>query len=180
MTNLHAAARAYARRGWLVFPCVPGGKIPATQRPQRRHHEPGDDRPVVARQPSIQRRRQMWRRIASLGARPRRRRRWRRDACPLGRAARTIAADADVRDGRRRALLLRRRSRPPQHRREDRHRHRHQGRGGYVLAPPSVHPTGKLYRWVTKMEPSAAPAPLPRSAVQRARMASCFTNREWR
>src|SRR5262245_53200893 len=24
------AAQAYARRGWLVFPCAPGDKIPAT------------------------------------------------------------------------------------------------------------------------------------------------------
>jgi hypothetical protein len=32
------------------------------------------------------------------------------------------------------------------------------GRGGYVVAPPSVHETGALYRWV---EPAAAAAPLP-------------------
>lgn len=31
MTRLHNAARAYAKRGWPVFPCKPGQKVPDTR-----------------------------------------------------------------------------------------------------------------------------------------------------
>ena len=37
------------------------------------------------------------------------------------------------------------------------------GDGGYVVAPPSLHPSGQLYTWVPGRSPEAmAPAPLPR------------------
>jgi hypothetical protein len=40
------------------------------------------------------------------------------------------------------------------------------GDGGYVAAPPSVHPDGAIYRWTTDLAPAAAPAWLIRLAQQ--------------
>jgi hypothetical protein len=31
--------------------------------------------------------------------------------------------------------------------------------GGYVVAPPSLHPSGATYRWLTEIEPAACPPP---------------------
>src|SRR5262249_41150297 len=40
------------------------------------------------------------------------------------------------------------------------------GDGGYVAAPPSVHPNGAIYRWTTDHAPATAPAWLVRLAQQ--------------
>ena len=45
------------------------------------------------------------------------------------------------------------------------------GQGGYVAAPPSVHPDGPVYRWLTapdKLGPAEAPEELVRKIVQHA------------
>jgi hypothetical protein len=47
------------------------------------------------------------------------------------------------------------------------------GNGGYVIAPPSVHPSGAIYRWTTTGEPVEAPDWL----IERARRKPC-TNSE--
>lgn len=42
------------------------------------------------------------------------------------------------------------------------------GDGGYIVAPPSIHPNGGTYRWVSRRHPGALPlAALPQSIVDR-------------
>ena len=151
-------ALAYARRGWPVFPCQPGQKIPAT--PHGYRDATTDPEQITAwfsRHPGLQ--------PGHRHRLPRPRRPGRRPARPGRRRVRRAHPAP-----RRRAAGRRRRLRPHPQRRHARLLHRHPQRnghlpahhldfrspGGYVLAPPSQ-VGGKPYR--SRGEPPAAAAP---------------------
>jgi hypothetical protein len=155
VSELAAAAIEYAERGWHVFPLVPRGKRPLT-----RHglHDASRDPGLVAA---------WWAETPSANI-----------GIDCGRsylevvdldgeeAAQAWAALAARHGGHPQTLTARTRS----------GWHLYfagegrsttgklgpgidsRGRGGYVVAPPSVHPSGHVYRW---LDPEAPLAPLP-------------------
>lgn len=55
------------------------------------------------------------------------------------------------------------------------------GDGGYVVAPPSVHPSGRRYAWVHGRSPAdMSPAPLPRWLISAAGVRAGRTLADWR
>jgi len=154
--HLHDAARAYARRGWLVFPCVPGGKTPAT---------PNGFYAATTNPATIAR---WWgaNPAYNIGVR-----------CGAGSRLWVVDLDGPGADVLR--CLIDANSPLPATLIAATASGRHlyfgadrdlpstagkigqgvdtRGRGGYVIAPPSVHSSGAVYRWVTDLAPAAPP-----------------------
>jgi Bifunctional DNA primase/polymerase, N-terminal len=162
--TLARAALALAAGGWAIFPVQPRGKLPLTE---HGFHDATRDLETIRR---------WWRRWpdANIGV-------------PMGRVAHggCFVLDVDGPEARARLAELEQehgRLRPTltvttgrfdggEHRWFTTHatiastktrlgctRLEVKGEGGYVIAPPSVHPTGALYRWATKLPAAEAPA----------------------
>jgi hypothetical protein len=156
------AALAYASRGWLVFPCVPHGKPPAVR---------GGFYAATTNPAAIRR---LWgARDYNIGIR-----------CGAGSGLLVLDDDGGEIDGL-----------PPtptvETSRGVQYYFQHvpgircsagklgphldiRSDGGYVIAPPSVHPSGKVYRWLVTGDPIAAPDWL----IERLRAAARPSNSE--
>jgi len=152
----HDAARPYARRGWLVFPCTPGGKKPAIR---RGFHGATTNPATIDR---------WWHARPDYNV-----------AIRCGAGSRLWVIDVDCGGSETIDRLIAEHGPLPQTLTVETAAGRHlyfattldlpttagkigpgidtRGRGGYVLALPSLHPTGAIYRWETKFEPSAPP-----------------------
>ena len=140
--HLRKAALAYAARGWYVFPCLVGGKTPVFK---GGFHGATTNPAVIERWwggQALQYRHRYWP-ISGL---------WVVDIDPGG-ALDGLPLTLESATGRSRHLYFTTRQ--------------HlsstagviglgidtRGEGGYVLAPPSVHPSGATYRWTVTVEP---------------------------
>jgi len=146
--NLRNAALAYAKRGWPVFPCRVGGKAPAFN---RSFHSATINPAVIER---------WW------GAKPYNigiatgaiSGLWVVDIDPGG-VLDGLPLTLEATTGRGRHLYFA----YPQHAdlrcttSEIGPGIDTRGNGGYVIAPPSVHPSGAIYRWTVTVEPIEPP-----------------------
>lgn len=155
------AALSYASRGWPVFPCRRRGKEPLV---------PGGFKAATTDAATI---RAWWRRYAQPNI-----------GMPTGRPSGIVVLDVDPRNGGDEALL----DLPPLPETVEvitggggRHVYFQwpgfevrcannalgpgldlKGSGGYVLVPPSVHPSGRRYQWEISSHPDDTPiAPMP-------------------
>jgi len=157
-TAAHVAARAYARRGWLVFPAVPRDKIPAVR---------GGFYAATTNPATIDR---WWHTHPHYNIAVR---------CGAGSRLWVLDVDRDRGGAEHLDWLIRKHGPLPRTLAVMTANGRHlyfttdldlpsaagkiaagidtRGRGGYIVAPPSIHPSGKVYRWVTQFE--AAPPP---------------------
>lgn len=178
--SLWQAAHAYALRGWLVFPCVPGGKIPAT---------PNGFYAATTNPATIAR---WWRANPNynIGLR-------------CGAGSRLWVVDRDDRTGGAETLarLLAEHSPLPPTLVGETGDGAHlyfatdrdlpsttgkiaagvdsRGRGGYVVAPPSSHPSGKVYRWIIEQELAAPPKWLVDLACKQSNAEGAITARRF-
>ena len=174
-SKLLAAAIQYARRGWHVFPLIPGGKVPLTD---HGFYDASTDPGTI---------REWWRRWprANIGIR-------------TGQASRLLVIDADGEEALAKLRdLSTRLGQLPRGPRVKTARGWHgyfstdspvpsrkiegvidiKSEGGYVVAPPSVHPSGIVYTW--QPPPNDAPPPfLPESWLQYLSNACYRENRE--
>ena len=166
---LREAALAYTRRGWSVIPLRPADKRPLLDSWERFQHEAATPAQVA----------EWWRRWprANVGI-------------VTGAVSGLVVLDVDGEAGRE---ALRGKELPPtpvvETGRGWHYYFAHPGGdvrtckpasgldlkadGGYVVAPPSLHPSGRRYRWTDGLSPRDAPlAPLPAWLWEQARPAS--------
>lgn len=158
--NLYRSAMAYATRGMPVFPCQPRGKEPATARGL---YGATTDRGIIE---------SWWGSAAELNI-----------GIPTGAPSGFFVLDIDNEDGEAslRALEKAHSALPPTNEvitgrgrhlyfRYGEHELRNsagkvgigidvRAEGGYVLAPPSIHPTGRAYAWSVDCTGEFADAP---------------------
>jgi Bifunctional DNA primase/polymerase, N-terminal len=154
--DLHNAAHALARRGWQIFPCLPGGKTPAT---------PNGFYAATTNPATIDR---WWRANPDYNVAIR---------CGAGSGLWVVDLDGSGADVLRclsaansplpATLIAQTASGWHLYLAADRDLPSTagkigpgidtRGRGGYVIGPPSRHPSGAVYRWVTDLEPVPPP-----------------------
>lgn len=160
-TSLHATARAYAGHGWAVFPVVPGGKVPV------------GGHGCLDATTDVDKVDRWWHsRDYNIGV-------------ATGTASGLVVVDLDGQEGVASFEALQHANGHPGDTAWVRTGsggwhvyYAHPGGlsnsagklavgidvradGGYVVAPPSVHPCGGVYRWVVRVDPSPPPGWLP-------------------